>query len=104
MATRRRETRAPYRPYTKGRDIYDLFWYLSDPTWPPPNLALLANALARTGWAGPAMTPETWRSVLRDRLRVLDWAGVVDDVAPFLERPIEARLLTRENVLGLLGG
>ena len=22
------------RPYTKGRDLYDLIWYLSDPTWP----------------------------------------------------------------------
>jgi predicted nucleotidyltransferase component of viral defense system len=21
-------------PYTKGRDLYDLFWYLSDPDWP----------------------------------------------------------------------
>jgi len=29
------------RPYTKGRDVYDLLWYLSDPQWPPPNLTLL---------------------------------------------------------------
>jgi hypothetical protein len=38
------------RPYTKGRDIYDLLWYLSDPEWPPPNLVLLNNALQQTGW------------------------------------------------------
>ena len=24
------------RGYTKGRDLYDLLWYLSDATWPPP--------------------------------------------------------------------
>ena len=24
------------RPFLKGRDIYDLLWYLSDPTWPEP--------------------------------------------------------------------
>jgi hypothetical protein len=40
------------RRYTKGRDLFDLLWYLSDPDWPPPNLTLLNNALQQT--AGPA--------------------------------------------------
>jgi len=40
------------RKYTKGRDFYDLFWYLSDSGWPGPNLTLLNNALAQTEWAG----------------------------------------------------
>ncbi len=26
------------RRYVKGRDLYDLMWYLSDPDWPEPNL------------------------------------------------------------------
>jgi len=34
------------RSWTKGRDVYDLLWYLSDPEWPTPNLELLNNALA----------------------------------------------------------
>ena len=38
------------RRYVKGRDLYDLMWYLSDPDWPAPNLALLQNALQQTGW------------------------------------------------------
>jgi predicted nucleotidyltransferase component of viral defense system len=38
------------RPYLKGRDVYDLMWYLSDPDWPAPNLTLLSNALQQTGW------------------------------------------------------
>lgn len=38
------------RKYTKGRDLYDLMWYLSDPTWPAPNLIQLNNALKQTGW------------------------------------------------------
>jgi hypothetical protein len=36
------------KPYAKGRDIYDLLWYLSNPSWPQPNLALLNNALIQT--------------------------------------------------------
>ena len=34
------------RSWTKGRDLFDLLWYLSDPEWPQPNLVLLNNALA----------------------------------------------------------
>ncbi len=49
------------RPYAKGRDLYDLLWYLSDPAWPAPNLDLLNNALRQTGWAGPELTEGTWR-------------------------------------------
>jgi hypothetical protein len=41
------------RPYLKGRDLYDLIWYLSARDWPAPNLTLLNNALTQTGWAGP---------------------------------------------------
>ena len=40
------------RPWVKWRDLYDLAWYLADPAWPPPNIALLNAALAQTGWTG----------------------------------------------------
>jgi predicted nucleotidyltransferase component of viral defense system len=40
------------RKFTKGRDVYDLMWYLSDRTWPNPNILLLRNALLQTGWKG----------------------------------------------------
>jgi len=47
------------RPYLKGRDLYDLLWYLSDPDWPAPNLTLLNNALAQTDWLGGSLTAAT---------------------------------------------
>lgn len=89
------------RPYTKGRDLYDLLWYLSDPDWPPPNLALLNNALRQTGWAGPEMNAESWRPVLADQLQRLNWDRVVDDVRPLLDLGAELDLLTQENILQL---
>jgi hypothetical protein len=46
------------RPYLKGRDLYDLLWYLSDPNWPAPNLILLNNALQQTDWTGKPLTPK----------------------------------------------
>ncbi len=91
------------RPYTKGRDLYDLLWYLSDRNWPPPNLVLLNNALRQTGWTGPEVNEENWRRVLADRLQRLNWARVADDVRPLLEPGVDPNLLTLENLLRVLG-
>jgi hypothetical protein len=90
------------RPYTKGRDLYDLLWYLSDPGWPEPNLVLLNNALRQTGNDVEPLTQITWRKAVRTRLEALDWKRVVSDVRPFLEAPGELDLLSRENLVRLL--
>lgn len=90
------------RRYVKGRDLYDLLWYLSDPDWPEPNLALLQNALQQTGWDGPLPDGQNWREILCRRLRNIDWKKSVGDVKPFLERSTEVALLTRENFEKLL--
>lgn len=90
------------RPFTKGRDLYDLLWYLSSPQWPPPNLALLNNALQQTSWAGERLTRENWRTVVHQRLDELDWHSAVAEVRPFLMDPAAVRLLTKENVSRLL--
>ena len=90
------------RPFAKGRDLYDLLWYLSSPDWPSPNLTLLNNALQQTGWTGKPLTRENWRAVVRQRLDELNWDTVVAEVRPFLMEPAATRLLTRENVSRLL--
>jgi predicted nucleotidyltransferase component of viral defense system len=90
------------RKYTKGRDLYDLVWYLADRTWPSPNLVLLNAALTQTGWSGPIATPDNWRSLLIGRMDHFAWDTVRADVQPFLERPDDADLITRENVMSLL--
>jgi hypothetical protein len=91
------------RAYTKGRDIYDLLWYLSDPAWPPPNLALLNNALAQTNWQGGVLTEANWRGQVRDHLRLLDWKNIQQDVRPFIEPGFDLKLLSLENLERVLG-
>lgn len=86
------------RPYLKGRDLYDLFWYLSDPTWPPPNLALLNNALQQTAWPHPPLTEKTWRQAVRNRLEEAHWGQIVADVRPFLETAAAVDLLTPDSL------
>ncbi len=90
------------RPYLKGRDLYDLLWYLSDPHWPTPNLVLLNHALQQTGWSGESLTSDTWRSAVRARLETVDWEQARDDVRPFLEPGADESLLTTTTILGLL--
>lgn len=90
------------RPYTKGRDLYDLLWYLSNPEWPEPNLALLNNALEQTDWDGPKFTEDTWRDIVGERVEQLELEKARTDVAPFLERSEDLDLLTKENLRQVL--
>eukprot|EP01022_Parablepharisma_sp_SALTPOND_P009881 TRINITY_DN14081_c0_g2_i3.p1 TRINITY_DN14081_c0_g2~~TRINITY_DN14081_c0_g2_i3.p1 ORF type:complete len:297 (-),score=23.97 TRINITY_DN14081_c0_g2_i3:677-1567(-) len=90
------------RPYTKGRDIYDLVWFLSDPTWPLPNWRLLNAALKQTDWQGGIISHSNWLRMLSEKLRSLDWSSVRQDVRPFLERESELALLNQGDCLGLL--
>jgi hypothetical protein len=90
------------RKYTKGRDLYDLAWYLADDSWPAPNLLLLNNALKQTGWTGGSITPENWRGIVTERLKDLDWKQAALDVAPFLEREQDLAMVSEASLLALL--
>lgn len=90
------------RHYTKGRDYFDLVWYLADPEWPEPNLDFLNAALRQSGWSRAALTVTNWREVVLERLSRVDWHAARSDVAPFLEDPRDAEHISRENVRQLL--
>ena len=90
------------RPWPKGRDLFDLAWYLADPSWPAPNLALLNAALTQTGWAGPTMTAANWRQEVRRRLAALDWTAARADVRPFLEQERDLQLVSSDALDSLL--
>lgn len=90
------------RPYTKGRDLYDLVWYLSDRSWPQPNLELLNAALWQTKWQGPKLTNKNWQKTLFSHLSEINWPRAIEDVRPFLEREQDVDLLSKENLRGLL--
>ena len=73
------------RPWTKGRDIYDLAWYLSDPGWPAPNLALLNAAVRQSDPKAVPLTCYTWQAEVAVRVAELSWDAIVADVRPFIE-------------------
>ncbi|MFC1543925.1 nucleotidyl transferase AbiEii/AbiGii toxin family protein [Gemmatimonadota bacterium] len=90
------------RSWTKGRDLFDLFWYLGDRDWPDPNVLLLANAFRQQGDPEADIVGESWIEMLLQKISTLDWRAVHNDVSPFLERPESAELFTQQNLLRLL--
>ncbi|MCB0185470.1 MAG: nucleotidyl transferase AbiEii/AbiGii toxin family protein [Caldilineaceae bacterium] len=72
------------RAYVKGRDWYDLYWYLCQPQWPLPNFDMLNQALRQSGWDKGVVTELNWRAHVRNRLHTLAWQDVTTDVEHFI--------------------
>ena len=75
------------REYTKGRDFFDIGWYLSKWERLSPNITLLTNALKQTGWKKEYPSENTWRDIIYEIVNKTDWKKVKKDVENFLERP-----------------
>ena len=90
------------RRYTKGRDFFDLGWYLSRWKNLVPNITLLSNALTQTGWTGTMPTEKTWKVFLYDIVAGTDWQKVTQDVEHFLEDVVDIKVFSKENLLILL--
>lgn len=90
------------RKYTKGRDFFDLGWYLTRWRDATPNIKLLENALEQSGWKGEVPGAETWKKFLYKVVSSADWKKVREDVESFLERPDDLAIMTQENILKLL--
>ncbi len=90
------------RKYTKGRDYFDLAWYLSKWKDISPNFILLKNSLIQTGWRGKMPNEENWMDLISEKIKTIDWQAVDDDVKNFLENSGDMKVFSKENVLLLL--
>ena len=90
------------RPFAKGRDFYDLGFYLR--RWPEvaPNLGYLNAALRQTGYEGEEATASNWKELVAARLRESDWTAIERDLAPFVLRSGDLEAFEREFLLRLL--
>ena len=90
------------REYTKGRDFFDIGWYLSKWEGLSPNIVLLTNALRQSGWKNAYPAEGTWRDIIYEAVQKADWRKVKNDVENFLERTQDMDTFTKENVLNLI--
>ena len=88
------------RPWAKGRDFYDLAWYLGRRDWPEPNLVMLNNGLAQAGAGRAPLTRDTWRAQVASRVAKVPWKELASDIDRFVEDPDDT--LTQQELLTLL--
>ena len=90
------------RPYTKGRDFYDLIFLLSRWQGLQPNIPYLQNALQQTNYPGAPVDENSWKSVLSDTARNLNWSQIQDDMRPFVTSEADSEILDLKILLDLL--
>ena len=88
------------RPWPKGRDYYDLMWYLEQDPRSEPNLALLNAGMAQQNPNADTLTRENWRYKVADRVLQVPWDRVTEDIARLVEGRDDIPL--REDLLALL--
>ncbi len=91
------------REWTKGRDYYDLMFYLTRWRDTEPNLLYLNNALKQTGYKGPEIVENNWRHHTARRVESADWNAIRADLEPFVMRRSDLKAFRREFLLEALG-
>lgn len=86
-----------FRKYVKGRDFYDLVWYLGKRIL--PNFVLLNNAIKQTEKKSLGINQENFKNFLVNKLALIDFKKVKKDVERFLEDKSELRLLDKELLI-----
>ncbi len=89
-----------FRGFVKGRDYFDLMFFLSKRV--PFNAQLLRNATLQTH---PETSLDSTDEVLRRlkrRLREVDESNIAGDLAPFLLEPHDLRFITSKNLIEAL--
>lgn len=90
------------RNYVKGRDYYDLFWYLATHKDLEPNLEFLKNAVCQFEWEGNLKDIGNWKSLVIEKLHQIDWKPVRKEMEFLIEDRDELGLFTKDNLLLLL--
>lgn len=91
------------RVYVKGRDWYDLWWYLNQSDWPQPNFDYLNSGMRQAGIDDLTFTAENWKEIVREKAEGLDWTAVLRDVEPFIIKGEQQRDFNQVRLLELLG-
>jgi len=91
-----------FRKYTKGRDFYDLVWYLGMKIF--PNIELLNNAIHQTEGKAPGITRATLKDFMLGGLDKVDFNAAVKDVRRFVIDEGELRVINKSSLSSLISG
>lgn len=91
-----------YRKYTKGRDYYDLIWYLGKQV--KPNFKLLNNAIKQTHPDEEKITEKTFKDKLIHHLDSINFRAIKSEVERLIIDQEELKFLNAESAKSLLRG
>jgi len=83
-----------FRKFRKGRDFYDLMWYLSKKVM--PNFKLLNNAVKQTENMNLKINAKKFKEFLLDQIAEVDFYTLQKDVEPFLVNHSEVKLIDKD--------
>ena len=89
-----------YRAFVKGRDFYDLIWYLGKKI--KPNFILLNNAVKQTQGLAPRISESNFKQYLLDNVKRIDFERAKKDVERFLEDKTELALFNLKKISGTI--
>ena len=89
-----------YRKYTKGRDFYDLIWYLGKKV--TPNFTVLNNAIEQTQGKNPKINQNNLTDFMLKHLKRIDFVQARHDVERFLLDKSELKLFDAEIISGII--
>ena len=89
-----------FRKYVKGRDFYDLVWYLGKKIM--PNFKLLNNAVRQIDSHSTLITEHNFKEYLKTQLAKIDFRSVRKDVERFLVDKGELKLLDKDLIVQLI--
>ncbi len=85
------------RTYAKGRDYYDLLWYVAQKI--VPNYLLIENGFMQTQHQRIPFDFEILKKMLLEKIQSVDFEKIRKDVEPFLIDPTEIRYFEREKFI-----
>jgi predicted nucleotidyltransferase component of viral defense system len=91
-----------FRKYTKGRDFYDLMWFIGKKI--NPNYTLLTNAILQTENIKLQIDSKKLIELLTQKIQQLDFKKIRSDISPFLADPNEIRFFEKDLFLSLIKG
>ncbi|MBI5699921.1 nucleotidyl transferase AbiEii/AbiGii toxin family protein [Candidatus Saganbacteria bacterium] len=89
-----------FRKYDKGRDYYDLLWFLTRKT--PINYKLLSNAAAQTEGKNFDLDGPQTKELLLGRIDRINFPRLLSDVQFFLEKKEEAEYFKKDYFVGAI--
>ena len=87
-----------FRKYVKGRDYYDLLWFLTRGV--PINFRLLSRAASQTEEEKYSLDAKKTKELLLAKLHKIDFSHILSDVEAFLEKKEEAAYFKNEYFMG----